>query len=157
MIWKPNVPTLSTDATRPACENREFKKLCCFVERLRSFHVISVRDENSQSIVREAIGREVPLVLDPCLQFPINASPVRHPPREPYVALYGYRFSEPFARAVQKWARTQRLPTISIGYRNRWADQNWLTAGPDDFANFMSRGRCRSQTSRAAVRPPERR
>ena len=141
MIWKPNVPTLSTDATRPACENREFKKLRCFVERLRSFHAISVRDENSQSIVREAIGRDVPLVLAPCLQFPIHAAPVRHPPREPYVALYGYRFSEPFARAVQQGARTQRLPIISIGYRNRWADRNWLTAGPDDFANLMAGAR----------------
>jgi hypothetical protein len=111
------------------------------VERLRSFHAISVRDENSQSIVREAIGRDVALVLDPCLQFPIHADPVRHPPREPYVALYGYRFSETFARAVQQWARTQRLPIISIGYRNRWADRNWLTAGPDDFANFMAGAR----------------
>lgn len=110
-------------------------------ERLRSFDAISVRDENSRSIVREAIGRDVPIVLDPCLQFPIHAAPLRHPPREPYVAVYGYRFSEPFARSVQAWARTHRLPIISIGYRNGWADQNWLTAGPDDFAHFMAGAR----------------
>ena len=55
--------------------------------------------------------------------------------------MYGYRFSETFARAVQQWARTQRLPIISIGYRNPWADRNWLTAGPDDFANFMAGAR----------------
>ena len=111
------------------------------VERLRSFDAISVRDENSRSIVREAIGRDVPIVLDPCLQFPIHAAPLRHPPREPYVAVYGYRFSEPFARSVQAWARMHRLPIISIGYRNGWADQNWLTAGPDDFAHFMAGAR----------------
>ena len=110
-------------------------------ERLRSFDAISVRDENSQTLVREAVGRDVPIVLDPCLQFPIHAAPVRHLPREPYVAVYGYRFSEPFARAVQQWARTHRLPIISIGYRNGWADQNWLTAGPDDFAHFMAAAR----------------
>jgi hypothetical protein len=110
-------------------------------ERLRSFDAISVRDKNSQAIVREAIGRDVPIVLDPCLQFPIHAAPARHSPREPYVAVYGYRFSEPFARAVQQWARAHRLPIISIGYRNGWADQNWLTAGPDDFAHFMAGAR----------------
>ena len=110
-------------------------------ERLRSFDAISVRDENSRTIVREATGKDVPIVLDPCLQFPIRAAPLRHPPREPYVAVYGYRFSEPFARSVQAWARTQRLPIISIGYRNGWADQNWLTAGPDDFAHFMAGAR----------------
>jgi hypothetical protein len=110
-------------------------------ERLRSFDAISVRDENSRTLVREATGRDVPIVLDPCLQFPIHAAPARHPPREPYVAVYGYRFSEPFARSVQQWARTHRLPIISIGYRNGWADQNWLTAGPDDFAQFMAGAR----------------
>jgi hypothetical protein len=106
-------------------------------ERLRSFDAISVRDQNSQSIVRDAIGRDVPVVLDPCLQFPIHAAQVRHMPARPYVAVYGYRFSGPFIRSVQAWARTHRLQIISIGYRNGWADQNWLTAGPDDFAHFM--------------------
>jgi hypothetical protein len=110
-------------------------------ERLRSFDAISVRDENSQAIVREAIGRDVPIVLDPCLQFPIHAAPARHSPREPYIAVYGYRFSEPFARSVQQWARRHQLQIISIGYRNGWADQNWLTAGPDDFAHFMAGSR----------------
>lgn len=110
-------------------------------ERLRSFDAISVRDENSRAIVREAIGRDVPIVLDPCLQFPIYAAPARHSPREPYVAVYGYRFSEPFARSVQQWARRHQLQIISIGYRNGWADQNWLTAGPDDFAHFMAGSR----------------
>jgi hypothetical protein len=52
--------------------------------------------------------------------------------------VYGYRFSETFARSVQQWARRHRLQIISIGYRNGWADQNWLTAGPDDFAHFMA-------------------
>jgi hypothetical protein len=110
-------------------------------ERLRSFDAISVRDDNSRTIVREAIGRDVPLVLDPCLHFPISAAPVHQLPASPYVAVYGYRFSEPFVRSVQAWARTHRLPIISIGYRNDWADRNWLTAGPDEFAHFMAGAR----------------
>ena len=30
------------------------------------------------------------------------------------------------------------MPLISIGYRNDWADAQWLTADPHDFAHFMA-------------------
>ncbi|NQW46186.1 MAG: polysaccharide pyruvyl transferase family protein [Planctomycetes bacterium] len=104
---------------------------------LRAFDSISVRDENSRSLVRAVTGRDVAVVLDPCLQFPVDPDPVRHVPDGPYVALYGYRFSTPFARHVQSWARRNGLRTISIGYRNDWADVNWLSAGPNEFAHCM--------------------
>src|SRR5690606_8925557 len=38
--------------------------------RLSNFDMISVRDGNSARLVRDAIGSEPELVLDPCLQFP---------------------------------------------------------------------------------------
>lgn len=107
-------------------------------ERLRAFDAISVRDENSRALVRGAIARDVPIVLDPCLQFPVEPGPARRVPARPYVAVYGYRFSAAFIRSVTAWARKHRLHTISIGYRNAWADRNWLDAGPDDFAHFMA-------------------
>ena len=32
----------------------------------------------------------------------------------------------------------KNLQLISIGYRNDWADEQWLTADPHDFAHFIS-------------------
>jgi len=110
-----------------------------WAEKLRNFEFISVRDENSQTIVKNALGFEPEMVLDPCLQFPVvpderNLDKLQ----QPYVAVYGHNFSEYFAREIRRWADSKTLPLISIGYRNDWADEQWLTADPHDFAHFMA-------------------
>jgi hypothetical protein len=111
-----------------------------WIEKLRRFNCISVRDENSRQIIKNALGFDPEVVLDPCLQFP--PSPAKSPARQhnhdaPYVALYGHNFSEWFSRSVRCWAESQGYQLISIGYRNDWADEQWLTAGPDDFTDFI--------------------
>jgi hypothetical protein len=107
--------------------------------KLRNFDQISVRDENSRTIIQNALGFEAPMVLDPCLQFPVNWTPVELPHvQQPYVALYGHNFSEYFIRQIRAWADKQGLPLISVGYRNDWADEQWLTADPNEFANFIA-------------------
>jgi hypothetical protein len=79
-------------------------------------------------------------VLDPCLQFSIVPEERSGDWRqEPYVAVYGHNFSDSFAREIRRWAHHRQLPLISIGYRNDWADQQWITADPHDFAHFISR------------------
>ena len=111
-----------------------------WAERLRNFGHISVRDENSRTIVKHALGFEPEVVLDPCLQFPVIPEERAHTfMQKPYVAVYGHNFSEPFIREVRRWAAGKKLPLISIGYRNNWADAQWLTADPHDFAHFMAR------------------
>jgi polysaccharide pyruvyl transferase WcaK-like protein len=106
--------------------------------KLRNFEEISVRDENSYWIIKNAIGIEPEIVLDPCLQFSV------HPEerdssywQKPYIAVYGHNFSSSYIRAIKDWADHKQLPLISIGYRNDWADQQWLTADPHDFAHFI--------------------
>jgi hypothetical protein len=42
-----------------------------WVERLRRFDAIAVRDVNSVTHIREALDVEPALTLDPCLQFPL--------------------------------------------------------------------------------------
>lgn len=115
-------------------------------DRLRAFDAISVRDDNSRALVRQATGRTVPVVLDPCLLFPVHQTPVNQAPLRrssgpPIVALYGYRFSDWFIGNVRRWACEQGLRIVSIGYRNAWADENWLSAGPDAFAHLMREAR----------------
>ncbi|KAA5542494.1 polysaccharide pyruvyl transferase family protein [Adhaeribacter rhizoryzae] len=110
-----------------------------WAEKLRKFDLISVRDENSQNIIKNALGFEPEMVLDPCLQFPVlpDARNLENLTK-PYVAVYGHNFSESFAREIRNWADSRQLPLISIGYRNDWADEQWITADPHDFAHFMA-------------------
>jgi len=111
-----------------------------WAEKLRNFDMISVRDANSQAIIQNALGFEPEMVLDPCLQFPVVPDPRDNNDKlsKPYVAVYGHNFSESFTREIRQWAKRKQLPLISIGYRNDWADEQWLTADPHDFAQFMA-------------------
>jgi hypothetical protein len=111
-----------------------------WADKLRNFEAISVRDENSRQIVKQALGIEPELVLDPCLQFDIVPEERQSKYwNEPYLALYGHNFTDSFAYEVRRWANENKLPVISIGYRNDWADEQWIAADPHDFAHFISR------------------
>jgi len=110
-----------------------------WAKKLYNFQKISVRDENSWNIIKNAMGFEPDLVLDPCLQFPIHAEKrdLSHI-KGPYVAVYGHNFSDYYIRKIKEWATNRNIKLISIGYRNDWADEQWLTADPHDFANFIA-------------------
>jgi hypothetical protein len=110
-----------------------------WARRLRAFRELSVRDEPSLRLVAGALGRRPELVLDPCLQFAPRADGIWRGPEERFVAVYGHGFSEQFARDVSRRARARGLATLSVGYRNDWADLQWMTAGPLDFALVMRR------------------
>jgi hypothetical protein len=110
-----------------------------WAEKLRNFALISVRDENSQTIVKNAIGVKPEIVLDPCLQFAVEPEERTGGYRgKPYAAVYGHNFSASFAREIRRWANHRDLPLISIGYRNDWADEQWITADPHDFVHFIA-------------------
>ena len=108
-----------------------------WANKLRNFSTISVRDENAQWLVKNATGVWPDQVLDPCLQFPLEPDQRFSHYEEPYAAVYGHNFSESFIKEIRRWAKEKQLPLISIGYRNDWADTQWLTADPHDFAHFI--------------------
>ncbi|EQB00022.1 polysaccharide pyruvyl transferase family protein [Sphingobium baderi] len=108
-----------------------------WARRLRNFAALSVRDANSREIVRGALGYEAELVLDPCLQFP--------PPRaaearedKAYVALYGHNFPTWLSEPIRRWARSTGRRVLSIGYRNDWADEQRIAAGPEAFSDLIA-------------------
>jgi hypothetical protein len=106
-----------------------------FAQRLRRFDRISVRDENSRQLATSGYGRDVPLVLDPCLQFKPTASRSRSFSSSAYLLVYGKNFDPQIAMNAVAWARARGLRIVSIGYRNDWSDVSILSAGPDDFVN----------------------
>jgi hypothetical protein len=111
-----------------------------WVDRLRQFALIAVRDANSQTIITNALGVAPELVLDPCLQFALEPDERSWDyGGKPYIAVSGHSFSASFARELRRWAQHRKRPLISIGYRNAWADAQWIPADPHDFAHFMAR------------------
>ncbi|MFN4142654.1 polysaccharide pyruvyl transferase family protein [Aestuariivirga sp.] len=110
-----------------------------WTEQLRHFSAISVRDENSRRLIRQAVGREASLVLDPCLQFPPQLA---EPAGEgDYALVYGHGFPEWFARAVRNWADARGLRLLSVGYGNAFADEQRIEACPEEFARLMAGAR----------------
>lgn len=110
-----------------------------WAQKLRAFEAISVRDQTSQAVVAEAIGREPELVLDPCLQFPPEPGAADGElPGRPYAVVYGHGFSDGFAANAKRWARRRGLLLLSVGYRNDWANRQWLEAGPHEFAHAIA-------------------
>lgn len=108
---------------------------------LRDFDRISVRDEVSRAIVERATGRSPDMVIDPCLQFPLahEADIGDDVPEAPYAVVYGHGFTQCFIDGVTRWAQRRGLPLVSIGYRNDWADEQRLGAGPYEFARLVAR------------------
>jgi hypothetical protein len=112
-------------------------------ERLvRNFDAISVRDENSRILIEQALNIVPAKVVDPCLLHPPAPDLSRRLIDDDYLAVYGHNFSQDFAVSIRNWAIVRGLKTVSIGYRNDWADIQLLSAGPADFNNFMSNAEC---------------
>ena len=95
-----------------------------------------MRDDNARALVQDALGRAPALVLDPCLQFPeVAAQPATH---GEYAVVYGHGFPVWFQAGVRAWARSAGVRLVSFGYRNDWADAQWLDAGPEDFPRVVA-------------------
>jgi hypothetical protein len=105
-------------------------------DRLRRFTSISVRDENSRRLISGALGTEPEVVLDPCLQFPL-ARRARAGSQADYAVVYGHGFPNWFKHSVRAWADRRDLRLVSIGYRNDWADEQLITASPEEFAELV--------------------
>lgn len=109
-----------------------------WINKLSRFDKLSVRDENSKQIIKQTLGLEPEIVLDPCLQFPIKNHLRVKKNKGPFTAIYGHNFSPIFVQQIKLWAIEKKIYLISIGYRNAWADEQWISADPMEFVSFIS-------------------
>lgn len=108
-----------------------------YARLLGGLDAISVRDDNTRGLVAAATGREPVLVLDPVLLNPPRVAPATGE-AAPYILVYGHHLPGWFAARVQAVAARRGIRTLSVGYRNDWADEQRLDAGPEGFAALVA-------------------
>lgn len=96
------------------------------LEGLRNYDLISVRDKTTQKFVENAIGEQVPIVLDPALLWDFSSdNAVKNPQFNKYIAVYGADWNQGFINNVVEYARGRNCLLISIGFINEWCDINF--------------------------------
>lgn len=107
---------------------------------LDQFKAISVRDQNSQNIVKTLCDKDVPLTCDPVLLYGYKKEQRRYKPKAPkYIAVYAYdhRMNDPEeVDAIRSYAKKHGLKVYSIAYYHKWCDRN-INADPVQLLGWM--------------------
>ena len=105
---------------------------------LTELDYISVRDEKSQTIVKEISGRESTVVLDPTLlwDFSTDENIVKPQINDPYIIVYGSFFSDELIRGAQKYCRENALKLICLSSLDDEYDWCDLTIDQDQLNPF---------------------
>jgi hypothetical protein len=106
------------------------------IELLSRFHSISVRDENSQAIVRQALGVEAEIVLDPTLLHDFSGAEIPAPIKD-FIMVYTTGFDTAHQAAIRAYADAKGKRLISVGYRNAFCDQSVAGIGPFEFLGYL--------------------
>lgn len=93
------------------------------------FSAISVRDENSASIVDQLTGSRPRISLDPVLIYDYSAKMPKRVKYKNYIAVYGYdrRMQESqYIEQLKAFAKEHNKKLIGVGLWQDWCDENVL-------------------------------
>ena len=112
---------------------------------LQRMHELSVRDENSQLIVKKLIGKVPQIVCDPVFLYGFlnerNKKLVYQKLSTAYVIVYSYddHMNEPKTiDSIRKFAKTRNAKIYSVGYYHKWCDKNICCDPLDIFELFAN-------------------
>ncbi len=119
----------------------------------------SVRDKNSQSIVKHFTDRDVPIVCDPVLLYgyvdQINfARESKKETKEKYILVYSYDNTMNESENVEKiraYAKAKGLKLYSVGFYHKWCDKNINVDPLDIFDWFVGAEEVITDTFHGAV------
>ncbi|MCR5205014.1 MAG: polysaccharide pyruvyl transferase family protein [Lachnospiraceae bacterium] len=94
------------------------------VESVDRIKALSVRDSNSQRIVRSNTGREAELVLDPTLLYDFKNLSDKNWLYRDYILIYTFGFIEANKDQIVSYAKEQGKKIVCIGNAFAWADVN---------------------------------
>lgn len=108
-------------------------------EGLRQFQSFSVRDENSREFVRRYAGRDATLLCDPAFHLHDERHAAKPTPDGPYLLVYAMPdcLTKPCIERTRAYARKQNWQTVTVCYRQRWADRNHICIGPHEWLGWV--------------------
>lgn len=106
---------------------------------LQKFERISVRDENSKCLVKQACGKEAKIVLDPTFLFETNGMEMPIKVNEPFILVYAYSLRVTDITQIKAFAKKNGLKVVAVGYDQPWADFNVINLGPFEWIGYFDK------------------
>lgn len=105
------------------------------IDNLNSFASISVRDLNSQKIIKRHLGIVPPIVPDPTFLHDIfaKAVPTKH---TNFILIYALHLSHEMRQGIEALSQKEGKPIISVGYKTDWAHTNIINLSPFQLLGF---------------------
>ncbi len=102
-----------------------------YINLLKKYKYISVRDTNSLDIIKSNIDSEAVIVPDPTFLYDFFAEKKSSKlANEKYIAVYATAISKGLQREILAFAKKRNLKIFAFGYRKKWADRNIITLDP---------------------------
>lgn len=119
---------------------KKLGKETAIARSLSQLDALSVRDQNSQNIVRQLTGIDVPLVCDPVLLYGYRAEMGEKKPGESdYILVYAYdaRMNDINEVAfIKAYAKAHGKKLYSVGYYHKWCHKN-INVSPDRLLRYI--------------------
>lgn len=109
-------------------------------KNLEKIEFVSVRDDNSASIMRAISEKSVQIVLDPTFLFDLRSEAII--PREcGFILVYGY-FDKEMVHRIIEYSHSVGKKTISVGYNLSWCDISLNTLDPFQWLGYFAKCDC---------------
>tara|TARA_B100000900_G_scaffold125621_2_gene106012 strand:- start:3617 stop:4681 length:1065 start_codon:yes stop_codon:yes gene_type:complete len=112
---------------------------------LRKFEKISVRDLNSQKIIKKLLGKKPPIVLDPVFliqdkvylnMLNYNVNNYEEIYKEKFAIIYG-KIKLRHIKSFKKYCDNNKIKIVSIVYNNEWCETNLPSINPSEFIRLI--------------------
>ncbi|MCR5637397.1 MAG: polysaccharide pyruvyl transferase family protein [Lachnospiraceae bacterium] len=112
---------------------------------LSRFRAISVRDGNSQRVIKQLTNMESTLVCDPVILYGYEKEMCSFIPKEKdYIVLYAYDRSmqdKNEIEAIKTFAKKHNKKIYSVAYHHNWCDKN-IQATPNELLGWIKNADC---------------
>lgn len=111
-----------------------------FARELDKFNYVSVRDFNSEKILREKFSIDACINVDPVFLADIPKYE-KHKIRKKYLMVYGGIDKKDIYTAILSYAKEQDLDVISVDSYNKWC-KTIVSRNPFDFVDYIRNAEC---------------